>query len=237
MPTIDVAANLQRIRERLAAACEGAGRPADSVRLVAVTKRIDLVLVADAVRAGQMDLGENRLQDAIARQDALMELVGDQAGTVRWHFIGHLQRNKAAKAGGKFSLIHGVHSEDLAGRLAKRAEALDVVQPILLQVNVTGETQKDGLAPEVVSDVACVVAAMPHLELKGLMAMARHGDDERELRQTFAAVRQLRDRAQDACGHPLPELSMGMSGDYEAAVHEGSTLVRVGTAIFGPRLT
>ena len=237
MPTVDVAANLQRIRERLARACEGAGRPADSVRLIAVTKRIDLDLVAAAVRAGQVDLGENRLQDAIPRQEALTELLDDPSATVRWHFIGHLQRNKAAKAGGKFHLIHGVHSEDLAGRLARRAEALDVVQPILLQVNMTGESQKDGLAPEVVPGVACAVASMPHLELRGLMAMARHGDDERALRHTFAAVRQLRDRAQEACGRPMPELSMGMSGDFESAVLEGSTLVRVGTAIFGPRLT
>ena len=205
------------------------------MRLVAVTKRIDLPLVEAAVAAGQLDLGENRIQDALPRQDDIATRLGAAAAPIRWHFIGHLQRNKAARAVGRFALVHGVHSSALAERLDHRAGALDIVQPVLLQVNVTGESQKDGLACEQVSDVACVVSALDHLELRGLMAMARFGDPEAELRRTFAALRELRDAAATACGLPLPELSMGMSGDFEAAIQEGATLVRVGTAIFGAR--
>lgn len=234
MPTTDVAANLERVRESLAAACAAAGRPENAVRLVAISKRVPLDLVCAAVRAGQLDLGENRLQDALPRQDELQAALGEQAA-VHWHFVGHLQRNKANKAAGRFSLIHGVHGEDLAARLDRKAGELDAIQPILLQVNITAEPQKDGLAPDRIVDVACAVAAHDHLELRGLMAMAREGAPEPELRRTFATVRELRDRAAAACGLPLPELSLGMSDDYPAAVREGATLVRIGTAIFGPR--
>jgi pyridoxal phosphate enzyme (YggS family) len=233
----DVAANLRALHDRIDAACLRAGRVADSVRLVAVSKRIDLDLVADAVRAGQLDLGENRLQDALSRQDELATALGAQAEGVRWHFVGHLQRNKAVRAAGRFALIHGVHGEALAARLDRKAGELSTVQPVLLQVNVTEEPQKDGLAPDALVDVACAVAVMPHLDLQGLMAMGRQGASEAELRRDFARVRDLRDRAQAAIGRPLPELSLGMSGDFEAAILEGSTLVRIGTAIFGPRRT
>ena len=232
-----IAANLRQLHDRIDAACLRAGRVAGSVRLVAVSKRIDLALVADAVRAGQLDLGENRLQDALPRQDELAAALGAGAGDVRWHFVGHLQRNKAARAAGRFALIHGVHGEGLAARLDRKAGELGTVQPVLLQVNVTEEPQKDGLAPDALVDVACAVAALPHLDLRGLMAMGRQGASEAELRRDFARVRDLRDRAQAACGRPLPELSLGMSGDFEAAILEGSTLVRIGTAFFGPRRT
>jgi len=235
VPDVDVATNLARVRERLAAACARAGRPADSVGLVAVTKRIPLPLVAAVVQAGQLDLGENRLQDALPRQDALAGQLGRAAAPVRWHFIGHLQRNKAARAAGRFALIHGVHATELAERLDRRAAELGLRQPVLLQVNATREPQKDGLAPDETVDVACAVAAFGHLDLRGLMAMARYGDGEADLRRTFGSVRELRDRARSACGLPLPELSMGMSDDFEAAILEGATLVRIGTAIFGPR--
>ncbi len=234
---IDVAANLERLTERIEAACDRAGRPATDVRLVAVTKRIDLDLVAAAVRAGHLDLGENRLQDALPRQDELAADLGPDAPPVRWHFIGHLQRNKAARAAGRFALIHGVHSVELADRLDTRAQDLGAVQPVLLQVNITGEPQKDGLGADTVVDVACAVADRPGLELRGLMAMGRFGADESELRDLFSRVRDLRDRSAAACGRPLPELSLGMSGDFEAAIQEGATLLRIGTAVFGPRQT
>jgi len=239
MPDVDIASNLQRIHGRMADACARCGRDPQSVRLVAVTKRIALPRVVAAVLAGQRDLGENRLQDALPRQEALAAALVPHAGAerppIRWHFIGHLQRNKANKAAGCFTLIHGVHSLDLAGRLDRKAQQLGVVQPVLLQVNVTAEPQKDGLAVDAVQDVACRVTELAHLDLRGLMCMARFGADEAELRRTFASLRQLRDRAQAACGHALPELSMGMSDDFEAAIAEGATLIRVGTAIFGPR--
>jgi len=235
MATVDVAANLERVRESLAAACAASGRPADTVRLVAVTKRVPLALVCAAVRAGQLDLGENRLHEALPRQDELRAALGEVAAAVRWHFVGHLQRNKANKAAGTFSLIHGVHAAELAVRLDRRAGALGTVQPVLLQVNITREPQKDGLAPEQLVDVACAVAQLGQLELRGLMAMAREDAPEPELRRTFAAVRELRDQAAVACGLPLPDLSLGMSDDYPAAIREGATLVRIGTAIFGER--
>lgn len=234
MSHIDVTANLTHLRERMATACARAGRSPDAVDLVAVSKRVDLALVADAVGAGQVDLGENRLPDAVDRQDQLATLLSDPA-PVRWHFIGHLQRNKAGRAAGRFHLIHGVHCVDLAARLDRRAGELALVQPVLLQVNVTGEPQKDGLAPDQLADAAARVADLPHLSLRGLMCMARHGDAEPELRRTFARLRALRDQAVPVVGRPLPELSMGMSDDFEAAIAEGATLLRIGTAVFGHR--
>jgi pyridoxal phosphate enzyme (YggS family) len=235
MPSVDIAGNLDRVRGRMASACARAGRSEGDVRLVAVSKRIDLDLVAAAVRAGQLDLGENRIQDALPRQDELAALLGPDAAAVRWHFVGHLQRNKAARAAGRFHLLHGVHSVDLAERLDRRGADTGAVQPVLLQVNITAEPQKDGLALGEVVDVACAVAALPNLDLRGLMAMGRYDAPEAELRRDFALVRDLRDRAATAAGRPLPDLSMGMSDDFEAAILEGSTLVRVGTAIFGAR--
>ncbi len=239
MPDVDIAANLHAVRERMAAACRRAGRDPDGVRLVAISKRIPLERVAAGVLAGQLDLGENRIQDALSRQQevaaALIPAAGAEAPAVRWHFVGHLQRNKANKAAGRFALIHGVHSLDLADRLARKATELGVVQPVLLQVNVTAEPQKDGLAAEAVADVACRMTGLDGLQLRGLMCMARFGDPEPELRRTFARLRELRDAAAAACGQDLPELSMGMSGDFEAAIAEGATLVRIGTAVFGPR--
>jgi hypothetical protein len=239
MPDVDVAANLTAVRERMATACVRAGRDPDAVRLVAISKRIALERVVAGVLAGQLDLGENRIQDALPRQEELTAALAAHAGAepppVRWHFVGHLQRNKASKAAGRFTLIHGVHSAELGARLGRRAEALQTVQPVLLQVNVTAEPQKDGLAPGAVTDVACELVGQPGLELRGLMCMTRLGADEPELRRTFAALRELRDRAAAACGAPLPELSMGMTQDFEAAIAEGATLVRLGTAVFGPR--
>ncbi|MEZ4386514.1 MAG: YggS family pyridoxal phosphate-dependent enzyme [Candidatus Krumholzibacteriia bacterium] len=230
----DVAENLTRLRERMAAACVRAGRDPSRVTLVAVSKRVALDRVAAAVAAGQRDLGENRLPEAVDRQAELAARFAEPPA-VRWHFIGHLQRNKAVRAAGRFHLIHGVHSVDLAARLSRQAAALSLVQPVLLQVNVTGEPQTDGLDPAELVDTAARVADLAHLELRGLMCMARYGDPEPALRRTFAALRDLRDRAAASLGKALPELSMGMSDDFEAAIAEGATLVRIGTAIFGER--
>lgn len=235
MAGIDIAANLDRLRERMATACARAGRSETAVRLVAVSKRVDLDLVAAVVAEGQIDLGENRLPDALTRQDDLRPYLPSDAPPLRWHFIGHLQRNKATKVAGRFHLIHGVHSVDLAERLSRKAAELETVQPVLLQVNVTAEPQKDGLTRDDLSEAAAGIADLPALELLGLMCMARQGDPEPELRATFAKLRDLRDGLAAALGRPLPELSMGMSGDFEAAILEGATLVRVGTTIFGTR--
>lgn len=229
---------LQRVRDRIAAACARTGRPAHAVRLVAVSKRIALPLVMAACRAGQWDLGENRVQDALRRQAELavaLTAAGLDPDTVNWHFIGHLQRNKVNKAAGRFTLLHGVDSLDLAARLARRCAAQDALQPILLEVNISGEAQKNGLAPADVADVAARVASLPGVELQGLMGMARHGASSRDLGDSFALLRRVNENARTATGLALPELSMGMSGDYEVAVAEGATIVRIGGAIFGPR--
>jgi len=233
-PLAHVAHNLDRLHERMATACARAGRGPHEVRLVAVSKRIELPLVAEAVEAGQRDFGENRLPDAVERQDMLTALA-PEAGAVRWHFIGHLQRNKAARVAGRFHLIHGVHSVDLARRLDRKAAELGLVQPILLQVNVTHESQKDGLDPDELLATCGEVANLANLELRGLMCMSRQGDPDAELHRTFATLRELRQRAADHLKQPLPELSMGMSGDFEVAIAEGATLIRVGTAVFGAR--
>jgi pyridoxal phosphate enzyme (YggS family) len=235
-----VAEGLAAVRERIATACARAGRSADEVRLVAVSKRIPAAAVVEAVRLGQRDLGENRIQDALRRGEELPPLLsaaGLDPAAVRWHFIGHLQRNKAGKAAGAFHLLHAVDSVDLARRLDARLAAAGTIQPVLLEVNVSREPQKHGVDPAGLPALVEGVAGLARLRLEGLMTMARWGAPEPELRATFAGLRELRDAARARSGLPLPELSMGMSDDFEAAILEGATLVRIGTAIFGPRET
>ncbi len=239
MNAINVASNLAAVRQRMAAACLQAGRPEDAVRLVAVSKRIALPLVVEACRLGQLDLGENRLPEAVDRQPELGAAL-DGAGLAhcrpRWHFIGHIQSRKAARAAGNFSLLHGVDSLKLAVKLSQQSVAAQANQPILLEVNITGEQQKHGLVPDALVDTAGQVQQLPGLRLDGLMCMARFGADERELHATFAGLRKLAEEAARQLEAPLPELSMGMSDDFEVAIAEGATMVRVGSAIFGPRL-
>ena len=238
METSVVAANLDRVREEIAAACGRAGRDESAVRLVAVSKRIAPELVVAACRAGQWDLGENRVQDALARQDEfgpLLAEAGLPADQVRWHFIGHLQSNKAGRAAGRFALIHGVDSLRLARRLAGAAEAEVRREPVLLEVNISGEAQKHGFLPEETVAALESAAVLPGLDVQGLMGMARFGADEKELRETFASLRRLAESGRSATGQPLRELSMGMSADFREAIAEGATIVRVGGAIFGPR--
>jgi hypothetical protein len=238
MAAVRIADNLERIRERIETACHAAGRPVSEVTLVAVSKRVDLDLVADACAAGQWDLGENRVDEAVRRQEelpALLEARGLDPARLNWHFIGHLQGNKAGRAVGRFGLVHGVHSLKLAARLSRLAAAAARDEKVLLEVNISGESQKHGVVPEAAADLAAEIAALPGLDLRGLMGMARHGADEAELRGSFAGLRRAAEAARRASGLALPELSMGMSGDFEEAVLEGATLVRVGGAIFGPR--
>lgn len=236
MDSRPVAGRLAAVRERIAAACGRAGRDQASVALVAVTKQVPLPLVAAAVRAGAADLGENRVFDALARQDELARLLvadGLDPGGLRWHFIGHLQRNKVARASGRFALLHGVDSAELAVLLSARAAAAGVRQAILLEINL-GEAQKQGLAPQALPALLEQVAALPGLDLRGLMGMAPWGADEAQARRLFGGLRELAERERARTGLALPDLSMGMSGDYEAAVLEGATIVRVGSAIFAP---
>jgi pyridoxal phosphate enzyme (YggS family) len=233
-----VASRLDQVRDRIATACARAGRSTDEVRLVAVSKRIDLPHVVEACQSGQWDLGENRIPEAVDRQLEMARLL-DEAGLpadrLRWHFIGHLQSNKAGKAAGRFHLIHSVDSVSLADKLSRLADESGQTESILLEVNISGENQKQGLDSEEVSEAVVRIGALPGLDLCGLMGMARYGAPEKELRAGFASLRRLAEDARVSAGRKLPELSMGMSGDFEAAIAEGSTLVRIGGAIFGSR--
>ena len=197
------------------------------VRIVAVTKTHGPEAVRAALAAGLEDVGENRVQEALAKQEQL------EGVPVRWHLIGSLQRNKARHAVGRFALIHSVDREDLAGELDRRVAA-GSRQAVLVEVNCSGEAQKSGVEPDGLAPLLDRIAALPGLELQGLMTMAAQTDDERVQRGAFARLRELRDRMQ-AAGHRLPELSMGMSGDFPAAVEEGATMVRLGTLLFGER--
>ncbi|RKZ11006.1 YggS family pyridoxal phosphate-dependent enzyme [bacterium] len=238
MDAAAVATNLDRVHSGIADACAAAGRSADEVTLVAVSKRITPELVLAACRAGQRDLGENRVQDALARQDdfrPLLAQAGLPADHVRWHFIGHIQGNKAGRMVGRFDLIHGVDSLRLAERLSRGAVDADGTESVLLEVNISEEEAKHGFAPGATVAALEEVVRLPGLKVKGLMGMARFGATEAELRRSFASLRSLAEAGRTATGLPLPQLSMGMSVDFREAIAEGATIVRIGGAIFGPR--
>lgn len=218
----NIARNVAEVNARIASAAERAGRAPGDITLVAISKTHATEVVAAAFAAGLRDFGENRVQEAAAKVIALRE----QGIRPRWHLVGHLQRNKAASAIDLFDILHSVDSERLAEAIS--AAAARPVR-VLIEVNVAGEDTKFGVAPEAVSKLAARIGNLPHLELAGLMTVAPRVDDPEDVRPVFRQLRQLR----DAVG--LPELSMGMTDDFEVAVEEGSTLVRVGRAIFGAR--
>ncbi len=224
-----LAGRLDDIRGRLARAAARAGREPGSIRLVGVTKTVPAGLVREAVALGLLDLGENRVQEA---RDKIPAFGRDG---VRWHMIGHLQRNKAGLAAELFDRVHSLDSLALAEAVSRRAMALGRRLPVLLEVNVSGEASKHGVRPDDAAPLAGAVAALPGLVLDGLMTIAPYSDDPEAARPHFARLRGLRDTLERSTGVTLPELSMGMSGDFEVAVEEGSTIVRVGTAIFGAR--
>lgn len=220
--------NLEAIRERIRAAAEGAGRDPGGIRLVAVSKTHPCEAVLEAQAAGQMVFGENKVQEALTKIPRL-------PSSLEWHFIGHLQSNKIRKALPLFHLFHGVDNSVLATQINRVAEECDLSPRVLLEVNVSGETSKFGFEPAVLREEISGLLALPRVQILGLMTMAPYADNPLEAKPYFAALRQLRDDLARETGHPFPELSMGMSGDFEAAIEEGSTLVRVGTAIFGER--
>jgi pyridoxal phosphate enzyme (YggS family) len=199
------------------------------VRIVAVTKTHGPDAVRAAVAAGLADVGENRVQEALPKQDVLAGL------PVAWHLIGTLQRNKARHAAGRFALIHSVDREDLAVELDRRMPP-GGRQAVLVQVNCSGEPQKGGVEPGELGGLLGALAGLPHLDVRGLMTMSALTDDVTEQRRAFRLLRELRDAA-ERTGLRLPELSMGMSGDYPAAVEEGATMIRLGTVLFGERAT
>jgi pyridoxal phosphate enzyme (YggS family) len=223
---MDVAA----VRARIGEAARRAGRQPGSVTIVAVTKGHPLQRAREAVAAGLLDLGENRVQEALGKLEAW------NGGPVRWHLVGHLQRNKVKLAVGRFALIHSLDSIRLADALEQEAARRGVVQPVLVEVNVAREPQKSGAPPEQAEALVRHAATLPHLALRGMMTMAPLVEDREVIRATFRGLRQMRDQLATA-NCPLPHLSMGMSNDFEIAVEEGATMVRLGTVLFGERTT
>ena len=223
-----LAENLAAVQDRIAAACAQAGRDPAEVTLLAVSKNHPADSVAEAVRLGLTLFGENRVQEAKAK-------IPLSPGRARWHFIGHLQSNKARDAVALFETIESVDSLALAAELQKQAEKQAKTVKMLLEVNVAGESSKFGWNPERLLAEFEQLNAFSRLELHGLMTVAPYTTDAEKVRPVFRRLRELRDRCADVLGAPLPVLSMGMSGDLEVAIQEGATIVRVGTALFGPR--
>jgi pyridoxal phosphate enzyme (YggS family) len=221
-------ARLAAVRETVAR-CQAAGGWKHQVCIVAVTKSHGPDAVRAALAAGLRDIGENRVQEALQKQDAVADLAPE------WHLIGTLQRNKARHAAGRFALIHSIDRADLAVELNRRLPA-GSRQPVLIQVNCSGEPQKGGVAPEALEGLLDEMGSLDRLQVRGLMTMSALTDDAGEQRRAFRRLRQLRDAAEGS-GHVLPELSMGMSGDYPVAVEEGATMIRLGTVLFGERPT
>jgi pyridoxal phosphate enzyme (YggS family) len=222
--------NLEEIRRRLADAARRAGRDPAGIQLVAVTKTVGLESLREAVAAGQTLFGENYVQEAKTKITSL-------GPGFTWHFIGHLQSNKAKAAVELFDLIHSVDRLSLAQALEAAAARRGKVQNILLQVNLAGEGSKSGTAPETAPDLLAAIGQLSHLKVLGLMTMPPWFNDPERVRLYFRGLRELRDRLRglQLVDGELPELSMGMTGDFEVAVSEGATLVRIGTAIFGQR--
>ncbi len=220
-----VSLRVAEVRGRIAAAAERGGH-GQSVTLIAVTKTHGPDAVVAAWRAGVLDVGENRVQEAAAK-------MAQVHAPVRWHLIGHLQRNKA-KLATRFSLVHGVDSVRLSEALDQAAQAVGVVLDVLMQVNVSGEDSKGGVEPDAVAAMAERWHVLHHLRVMGVMVMAPFDAPESVLRAVFSGARRAGAQLRQA-GHLAPWLSMGMSGDYEVAVEEGATHVRLGTVLFGTR--
>lgn len=216
---------LAGVRARIAAAAARAGRPEGAVTLLAVSKTKAEASIREAYAAGQRDFGENYVQELAAKAAALSDLP-----EIRWHLIGSLQRNKVKQVVPIASMVHTVDSAALAQEIDRRAAAAGRVVPVLIEVNVGGEASKAGCAPSEVPALAKVVRSLPHLVLRGLMTIPPDTDDREQARPFFAELRALGEAIGGAA-----ELSMGMSHDYEIAIEEGATIVRVGTAIFGAR--
>ena len=225
---MDLVANLNSIQQRIRAACERAKRDPASVTLLAVTKTHPPETVKLAVEAGQLIFGENKVQEAKAK-------IPNCPGKARWHFIGHLQSNKCRDAIELFEMIQSVDSLALAQEINKRADAAAKTMPVLLEVNLAGEASKFGYKPDQMLAELNDLNALRRLEIHGLMTVPPFSPVAEKSRPYFRQLRELKERAESILGAPMPALSMGMSGDFEVAIEEGATIVRVGTALFGAR--
>ncbi len=225
-----IAENLNRVRERMAEAAARSGRSVEAITLVAVTKTVPIERIQEAIAAGVKHLGENRVQEArekIPRIDA----------DVIWHMIGHLQRNKAKYAVELFDMVQSVDNLPLAQELDKRAVRVQRVMPVLIEVNTSGEPTKFGVEPAQALNLAREVDNLPHLQLRGFMTIAALSDDMERVRDCFKQLREIFENARVKSWEraTIDVLSMGMSHDFEVAIEEGATMVRIGSAIFGPR--
>jgi pyridoxal phosphate enzyme (YggS family) len=233
-----IAQNLAQIRAQVEAACRRAGRALDEVRLVAVTKSAEPEWIEALVSLGVHDLGESRPQQLLERAEHIrrIEAIHPAArvdSTVRWHLIGHLQRNKIRKVLPVADCLHSIDSLLLATRIDSLSAELGLRPRLLLEVNVSREASKDGFDPEPLAADWTAICALSHVEIVGLMTMAPFSEEPEDSRVTFRRLRELRDRFAALPGAlPLAELSMGMSGDFEVAIEEGATLIRVGTSLF-----
>lgn len=225
---MSLADNLLAIQQRIRAACQRASRDPATVTLLAVTKTHPPETVRAAIEAGQCLFGENKVQEAKAKIPLC-------PGRARWHFIGHLQTNKCRDAVELFEMVQSVDSLHLAQELNRRAEQAAKTLPVLLEINVAGEASKFGYQPEQMLAELKQINALPHLEIQGLMAIPPFTPVAEKARPYFRSLRELKTRAEAVLDAPLPHLSMGMSGDFEVAIEEGATLVRLGTALFGER--
>jgi pyridoxal phosphate enzyme (YggS family) len=228
----DIAANLARIQERIDKAAARAGRSSRDVKLIAVSKTHDADAVAAALRAGQRRFGENTTQEALQK---IPQFEGQEA---EWHFIGHVQSNKARFIPGNFHWLHSLEDAKLADRLARFWQPHQPIVNVLIEVNITGDPAKHGVDANGLFPLLdqLTIQKRPGLELRGLMTIGPHAADETSTRAAFSALRNLRDQCIQRYALPhFDELSMGMSGDFEIAIEEGATLVRIGTAIFGER--
>ena len=225
---VDISDNLGRVRTAIGEAEKAAGRLGGSVQLVAVTKTHPVQVIQEAIDAGQLVFGENRVQEARAK-------IPDLPARIQWHLIGHLQSNKVRVALPLFQLIHGVDSIELLADIDQIAADLGIFPRVLLQVNVAGEASKFGFSPTKLFEQIGSIARFKRASIEGLMTIPPLVPNPEHSRRYFVALRELRDRLAQESDFPLPELSMGMSGDFSVAIEEGATIVRVGTAIFGER--
>jgi pyridoxal phosphate enzyme (YggS family) len=223
-----IAENLERVREQIAHAAAKVGRAPNEVELVAITKTHAAEKVREAIQAGQSLFGESRVQEARAK-------IQELPSAIRWHFVGHLQKNKIRHALPLFEMIHSVDSLALAQEINRIAEEEGMHPRVLLEINVAGEGSKFGFAPDKLREQMEALLALPRLSVLGLMTIPPLGEEPQAARKYFVQLRELRDRLQTEFRVDLAQLSMGMTQDYAVAVEEGATLVRVGTAIFGER--
>jgi len=220
--------NLAAVQQRICAACARAGRTTDSVMLLAVSKTCPAEIISEAVKCGQIFFGENKVQEAKAKIPLC-------PGKARWHFIGHLQSNKVRDAVELFEMIQGVDSLNLAQEISRRCEQAAKQMPVLLEVNVAGESSKFGYPPEKLLAELKELSSLPRIIVQGLMTIPPFATDPEKSRWHFQRLRELKIQCEEILSAPLPHLSMGMSGDFEIAIEHGATIVRVGTDLFGPR--